>query len=295
LYDIIGDIHGRAALLQQMLEKLAYAKHSGVYQHTERKAIFLGDFINKGPHTKEVLQIVRPMVEQGYAYAVVGNHELNLIGYFQKHDEGGYIRPHTEKNTDQHVPTFQSFAGEQPLLHHYIDWMKTLPLYLEIDGIRLAHAYWHQESIDFLQQNYERVSLHDALLRNMTPGSPTAKAVDELLVGLKLKLPTASSDIPFKTKWWHVGHSHAYQSLAIRPDTSLGNPHISYGREEVNTYTYPKEAPPFFFGHYNLPGKPRLLADNYSCLDYNLEEQPLLVGYRWQGEQRLQEAHLLYC
>jgi hypothetical protein len=81
MYDLIGDIHGHADELVQLLEALGYRKHGRTYVHPERKVIFLGDFIDRGPKIREVLEIVRPMVEQGNALAVMGNHELNALAY----------------------------------------------------------------------------------------------------------------------------------------------------------------------------------------------------------------------
>lgn len=294
MYDIIGDIHGQADKLYNILALLGYHCVDGIYRHPTRKAIFLGDFINKGPATWAVLQTVRPMVEHDAAQAVPGNHELNLIGFFHKHGGGKYIREHTEKNTSQHSPTFSSFGEDDEALQDYIRWMKTLPLFLELPGIRIVHAYWHRQSIDFIKQHYPQACLDDELLQAMLPGSEVTQAIEELLVGVKLPLPSSSANSNFKAKWWEVGNTHQYAALAIRPDNNLGNPSISYEDITPEAYHYPESDVPLFFGHYNLPGMPRILAHNYSCLDFNLENEPLLVAYRWDGEAQLEREKLLY-
>ena len=69
MYDLIGDIHGHADELVELLEALGYQKAQGVYRHPERKVIFLGDFIDRGPKIRQVLEIVRPMIEEGKALA----------------------------------------------------------------------------------------------------------------------------------------------------------------------------------------------------------------------------------
>ena len=71
MYDLIGDIHGHADALEQLLLKLGYQQVNGIYRHPERQVIFLGDFIDRGPKIREVLSIVRPMVEAGHA---LGGH-----------------------------------------------------------------------------------------------------------------------------------------------------------------------------------------------------------------------------
>ena len=73
MYDLIGDIHGHATELEQILRELGYARKNGVYQRSDRMVVFLGDFIDRGPQIRETLEIVRPMVDGGHALAVMGN------------------------------------------------------------------------------------------------------------------------------------------------------------------------------------------------------------------------------
>jgi len=291
-YDIIGDIHGESDLLHQMLHQLGYRPFAGTYRHDTRKVIFLGDFINKGPHTREVLFTVRKMVEASAAHAVLGNHECNLLGYFSRNKAGEYIRPHTEKNTQQLQATLDSFGQDQDSLHDYLHWLQRLPLFWENDLLRVAHAYWHQHSVDFIRSNFPKQRLDSAVLGEMTADSPATSAVQKILVGIKLPLPQQAL---FKTKWWKIGRSHRYQDLAIRPDDALGNPCISTEDVDVEAYQYPGEAKPLIFGHYNLPGLPRLLAPNYTCLDFSQDSRRYLTAYRWDGEQKLDENKIVYC
>ena len=53
--------------LLHLLELLGYDRRKGHYSHPTRKAVFVGDFIDRGPQKREVLQFVRPMVESGSA------------------------------------------------------------------------------------------------------------------------------------------------------------------------------------------------------------------------------------
>lgn len=57
MYDFIGDIHGRADELEQLLVKLGFQKNEGINSHSTRKVFFLGDFIDREPQIKETLQI----------------------------------------------------------------------------------------------------------------------------------------------------------------------------------------------------------------------------------------------
>jgi predicted MPP superfamily phosphohydrolase len=81
MFDIIGDIHGHAAELKSLLTRMDYKEQNGVWQHPSRKAIFVGDLIDRGPAIREVLHIVRNMIDHDQALAVMGNHEYNAIAY----------------------------------------------------------------------------------------------------------------------------------------------------------------------------------------------------------------------
>ena len=102
-YDLIGDIHGHSKPLVELLTKLDYQLVDGVYRHSQRQVIFLGDFIDRGPNQREVIDIVRPMIDSGAALSVMGNHEFNAIAYFTPDPDqsGSYLREHTDKNRNQ--------------------------------------------------------------------------------------------------------------------------------------------------------------------------------------------------
>lgn len=90
-YDIIGDIHGHARRLAQLLEKMEYRNVNGTYRHPDpdRMAIFVGDFIDRGPEIRETLSIVKHMVDNEAAHAVMGNHEYNALCFHTRKDTKG--------------------------------------------------------------------------------------------------------------------------------------------------------------------------------------------------------------
>lgn len=65
MFDLIGDVHGHAEELVRLLDTLGYKRVHGIYRHDDRRVIFLGDFIDRGPQIAQVLEIVRPMIDQG--------------------------------------------------------------------------------------------------------------------------------------------------------------------------------------------------------------------------------------
>jgi protein phosphatase len=81
-FDIIGDVHGCRDELDALLGKLGYGapNSKGVPVHPEgRRAIFVGDLVDRGPASPAVLRLVMDMVAAGSALAVPGNHDLKLV------------------------------------------------------------------------------------------------------------------------------------------------------------------------------------------------------------------------
>ena len=102
-FDLIGDIHGEAPSLRALLEKLGYSETSLGYQHPDnREVIFVGDLIDRGLWQRDVIHIVRSMVESGNAQCVMGNHEFNAIAFGTKGINGKPLREHSDKNVKQH-------------------------------------------------------------------------------------------------------------------------------------------------------------------------------------------------
>lgn len=65
MYDIIGDVHGHATLLKNLLLSMGYVKSRSGYFHPERKAVFVGDFVNRGPEIRQSVELIRKMTEGG--------------------------------------------------------------------------------------------------------------------------------------------------------------------------------------------------------------------------------------
>ena len=81
-FDIIGDIHGCYDELCELLEKLGYEVDkvgARAYNKQDRKAVFLGDLVDRGPNSPQVLRLVMSMVKEGAAYCVLGNHDGKLL------------------------------------------------------------------------------------------------------------------------------------------------------------------------------------------------------------------------
>lgn len=151
MFDLIPDIHCHANKLKGALGDLGYRKRNGAWRHSDlaRHVVFLGDFIDRGPDNKGVLDIVRSMLDAGTASAVMGNHELNAI-HFHNTVDGIPIRDHDENNVAQHAAFLKEFPLHSAETRDAVSWMETLPLYLEFGGYRAIHACWNEDDIDEL-------------------------------------------------------------------------------------------------------------------------------------------------
>jgi hypothetical protein len=150
-YDLIGDIHGHSKPLVELLDKLDYEVVDGVYRHPERQVIFLGDFIDRGPDQRGVIDIVRPMIDNGSALSVMGNHEFNAIAWFTPDPDapGKYLREHSDKNRKQTRAFLAAYGGADDYAD-LIEWFRTLPMWLDLPGLRVVHACWDDSLMRFL-------------------------------------------------------------------------------------------------------------------------------------------------
>ena len=78
-FDIIGDVHGCYDELHMLLTELGYQIEGETVTPPEgRKAVFLGDLVDRGPKTPQVLRLVMGMVTAGTALCIPGNHDVKL-------------------------------------------------------------------------------------------------------------------------------------------------------------------------------------------------------------------------
>ena len=309
-YDIIGDIHGYADKLHDLLEKMGYRKTDGVFSHPFRKVIFVGDFIDRGPQQKEVLNTAMSMVNNHKALAVMGNHELNALAYHTldpntpKDEPERHLRWRTKKSTKQHQAFINAYGTDpkNPELSQVLDFFYSLPLWLELDGLRIVHACWHAESIKYLAGllNENHTLSKELLVAGIPPGSPEHDAIELILKGPETRLPDGGHHTDkdgtqrsrVRLAWW-MPPSTSW-SAVTRPPNIITGP---YGDTRVPAETglgYSLESPPVLFGHYWLSGQPAPLGPNVACLDYSVAKGEKLCAYRWSGESVLSEKNFVY-
>lgn len=287
--DIIPDIHGQAEKLRLALQNLGWRRNGTTWLHPEpdRRIVFLGDFIDRGPENAAVVRIVRELMDAGRAQAIMGNHELNAIHFHTADPEtGAPLRSHDKGNCNQH----ESFLKEFPLgASHTKDvlvWMSGLPLFLETEEFRAVHAAWIQPAIDDLKRQTEKgIFSEDQFIRAGRKGDALYDLAEAVAKGPEARLPDPHSFVDkgkklrrhVRVKWWN-DNAQSWRQIAMSvpdinqlPDSPLP--------DDLLTAIYPIGDKPVFFGHYWLSGEPELQSANALCLDYSAGTDGPLVTY----------------
>lgn len=121
----ISDIHGCAKTFKALLEKINFTQQD--------KLFLLGDYIDRGPDSRGVIDHIWKLQSEGYqVHCLRGNHEQMLLDEIAKINEWYKGEPATlvsfEVNQNEDIP------------EKYIDWMKRLDYYFELDDYILVHA-----------------------------------------------------------------------------------------------------------------------------------------------------------
>ena len=141
-FDIIGDVHGCAGELEALLIRLGYQvswsksapeRHVSVAPPEGRKAVFVGDLVNRGPDTPDVLRIVMSMMRDGTALCVKGNHEVKLARRLR----GAGHRP--DPTLDPGIAAID--AAGPDFRSAVLAFVASLPCHLWLDDGRLAVAH----------------------------------------------------------------------------------------------------------------------------------------------------------
>lgn len=113
----IGDVQGCFDELQQLLEETGFGKGDRLW--------FVGDLVNRGPQSLEVLRFVRALGER--AVVVLGNHDLHLIAQHE-----GFERARRDD-------TFRDVL-EAPDARDLVQWLRLRPMMHAQPGHAMVHA-----------------------------------------------------------------------------------------------------------------------------------------------------------
>lgn len=140
---VIPDIHGCINTLSTLIE-------NQIKPNKNDQLIFLGDYIDRGPDSKGVLDYIMRMQQNEFNITtLLGNHEDYCIKAYDddvKHKGFLGFRPkskiHREWDNYGGIETLESFKVDSPkdIPKKYIDWLRTLDYYTEVDDFIIVHA-----------------------------------------------------------------------------------------------------------------------------------------------------------
>lgn len=297
--DFIGDIHGHFDELEMLFKKMGYEKKNGIYTHSERYPVFIGDYVDRGDQIMETLNLVRAMQEDGSAIALMGNHEYNFICYHHKDENGKAFRENSEKNTDQLIKTKIALNNIDEF-NSYMKWMISLPIAIESDKFRAVHAQWNSNAIDKIK-TAGLTSFDINSLNSIHSDNDLFIATDTILKGFELKLPESlyyndhegNERTESRVKWWKKLSGEKFGDVFASLPEKLCDKDISNLKIEYND-AYNTSEKPVFFGHYWLKANEfGLTSENTCCVDFSIAKQGILGAYRFSGEQKLDAKNLV--
>ncbi|WP_434640090.1 metallophosphoesterase [Klebsiella sp. I138] len=270
----VGDIHGQHSKLSALLECL-----DSHYQRDDHTLIFVGDLIDNQPGAQinhlAVLERVRAEVVSGHAVCLMGNHEFNAVGWAMRHPLNAQpLRPHSQNNRRQHQAFLNDVVEDSPQHAFWIDWFKTLPLFVDFGDVRAVHACWDDATIASLRPWLDEQNRlkPESWLYAFDKRHPLFRLIETVLKGPELKLPAGFSFVDktgierqhIRVRWWRDDAKTYRQIAQVQPEMVNRIPDIPLeqalpGRTDI----------PVVIGHYTLSGEPRALSDRVVCVDYN--------------------------
>jgi hypothetical protein len=214
----------------------------------------------------------------------------------------GFLRERSYKNIRQYMQTVAQLTNAE--LDDHTQWFQTLPMWLDLDGLRVVHACCDPPSIRIVEEHRERCGgftdefFHLACERD----GELFDAAEVILKGKEVLLPNGGSFTDkdgherhhVRTKWYsdprQGGATYRDHAFNFRESERKLIPATPLTKETVaEAVPYGAEEPPLLFGHYWMPGdiEPAPLAHNVACLDYSVARKGRLCAYRWNGESAL--------
>ncbi len=299
-YDVIGDVHGCADALRALLQKLDYREDLRGWHHPERKAVFVGDIIDRGNQIRDAVHLVRKMVDAGNAWLVLGNHEYNAVAYQTSCQAGedSHLH-HVQHRLARHLHhTLLEYRFHSAEWDDLIVWLRQQPLCLEFAGFRVVHACWDPRRVAQALAVHDGCCLlsDDFVQESMHYGSEPNRIVERLLKGTDLVLPEGITVLGsdgiernrIRTKFWKR-QPETYGDVLFQPDKLPEEwmQRLLTEQDKQRLLHYGRDEKALFIGHYWRKGVPKVIRDNIACLDYSAVKNGRLVAYRMDQEALL--------
>jgi len=127
-YIAVGDIHGCAATLKALLDKLG--------EHNDRSFIFVGDYIDRGPSSKEVVDYLLDFRNQADCIFLRGNHEQMMLDAMEGGDKHIWIRNGGRDTID----SYKEDGGQFHLPDEHLRFYKSTKFYFDTEDYFFVHA-----------------------------------------------------------------------------------------------------------------------------------------------------------
>ena len=144
--DIVGDVHGEFVAFQSLLHQLGYRDDG--FHPRGRRLVFVGDLCDRGPDSPAMLAWFKQAYERGWAWMVLGNHELNILADDPKDGSGWFFDVRAEK--DAHYAPWHCVEEKEKT--ELRAWLAEQPLLLEREDLRIVHAAWLPPQIERLEE-----------------------------------------------------------------------------------------------------------------------------------------------
>jgi predicted MPP superfamily phosphohydrolase len=145
---VIGDVHG---ILNSYTSALNYATENNLY------VVSLGDLVDYGPNSKEVIELTKSLYDQKRVSIVLGNHERKLFKYFVQSKEGKIritIKPAIQASID-------SFGSDQKSINDFITLHSDMINIIKYKNNYFTHGALHRDIIS--KSDYSPISYQMAL------------------------------------------------------------------------------------------------------------------------------------
>jgi hypothetical protein len=254
--DVVGDVHGEISALESLLERLGYDAEG---RHPAgRTLVFVGDLCDRGPDSVGVFRRVRELVAAGFAQCVAGNHELNLLRDERKHGNHWFWgEPVDHRHPEFGVCTAATPADRVEILR----FIRSLPLALERDDLRVVHAAWIDGAVDELRRGPQDVAEAYPYFEERSHDTAAEQRLEERYHEALQRLGSGLTDPdrpPGPIRAIGAFDEHYQMANPVRVVTSgveraTDRPFFAAGKWRFVTRvpwweTY--EGPPVLFGHY---------------------------------------------
>jgi hypothetical protein len=152
---IVGDVHGEIDALERLLQRLAT-------ERAPRTLVFVGDLVDRGPDSVAVVRRVAALIAAGRAVATLGNHELNILLGDRKEGNGWFFGHADHAQLAGAEVPFASAQASPTERDEVLEVLRSLPLVLERDDVRVVHAGYSAATVARLPAEGDAAALSRA-------------------------------------------------------------------------------------------------------------------------------------